>query len=57
MALYKHTTSLQTKRLVEWFRDTNGNHKVRVTINGRYTEFLFDAICNANRQYEKLAAM
>ncbi len=57
MALYKHTFSLQTKRLVEWFRDTNGNHKVRVTIGDKYTDFFFDAMCYANRQYEKLAAM
>ena len=57
MALYKHTTSLQTKRLVEWFSDTNGNHKIRGTIAGRYTDFFFNAICYANRQYEKLAAL
>lgn len=57
MALYKHVLSLQTKRLVEWFQDTNGNHKVRVTIGGKYTDFFFNAICDANRQYQKLAAM
>lgn len=58
MALYKHTTSLQTKRLVRWFRDDqHGKHEVHVTIGGKETVFYFDAICNANRQYEKLAAM
>ena len=57
MALYKHTVSLQTKRPVNWLRDKDGNHEVRVTICGKDTVFFFDNIGDANRQYERLAAI
>ena len=57
MALYKHTLSLQTKRPIRWFKDAEGNHEIHVTVNGKETVFPFTAICDANRQYEKLAAL
>lgn len=58
MALYKHTISLQTKRLIRWLRDLRNNkHEVRVTIAGKDTVFFFDNIGDANRQYERLAAI
>lgn len=57
MALYKHTISIQTKRPVNWLRDKDGNHEVRVTICGKDTVFFFNNIGDANRQYERLAAI
>ena len=58
MALYKHTTSLQTKRSIRWLRDERNNkHEVHVTICGKETVFFFDNIGDANRQYEHLAAI
>lgn len=57
MALYKHTISQQTNRLIEWFKDSEGNHKIRITIGGKYTDFFYKGTCYANRQYEHLAAL
>lgn len=57
MALYKHTLSLQTKRLIQWFRDKEGNHEIHIYVNGKETVFPFTAICYANRKYEHLASL
>ena len=58
MAEYKHTISLQTKRLIRWLRDLrSGKHEVHITIAGKDTVFFFDNIGDANRQYERLASI
>lgn len=58
MSLYKHVDSIQTKRLVRWFRNPdNTKHEVHITISGKETIFYFDWIGDANRKYNELAAL
>lgn len=60
MSLYKHVNAQKSGRLVEWFSDLNGNHKVvyhmeDLGIKAKNLEFVFAHIGDANRKYEQLA--
>ena len=60
MSLYKHVIAKKSGRLVEWFSDVNGNHKLVYHLEdlgkkAKNLEFLFSWIGDANRKYNRLA--
>lgn len=61
MSLYKHTNGLKTNRLVEWFKDLEGNSLIKHHLDdlgAKPNEYHFsNNEGDANRMYQKLAAL